>query len=466
MDWLLLAGFIAFSVCLAGGLIVSPRGAYFAVGDAAYSFPHVPDDTVAVTLRALTAYVIVVPCGTIILVDGMLRRTTAERMTRRLQYALLGLALALLLCATAQLASGALTPDWLARCVLAAGASGVLRSDAAGVCTSTDDAAVTAGRMSFPSTTATLTAYSMIITALYVRNHVWFSSSRFLPVLLQVLPLAGGVWATLAAYSDARAHGVDILAGLGLGTGVAAWTQWALLGGLKRSYKGEDATEVIEFLRHHGKPADDPEVAALFLEAARAQAQAAAAAAAHTEGSSSSGAGAGVGVDVGPGSVDIGLAESEEAGAPVVPVAAPALAAAPQYRQQYSSGTATPAQDVGSRGGYRGAPASYPSSAAAIAAAVGGLPTLSASGRGMGAAYGAGVGPAAASVGASTSGSPASSIGVPMSAAASAVTVAGRGAQPEYARPAVPAPHSAGASGFGTYDQFALAGYGSPVMRR
>ncbi len=86
-------------------------------------------------------------------------------------------------------------------------------------------------------------------------------NSRIWPVLLQLLPvLGGGVWCGASPYADGRAHGVDILAGFTLGAAVAGYFQYSYFGSLQRSFKGEDSTEIAEFLLMHSKPMNDPEV--------------------------------------------------------------------------------------------------------------------------------------------------------------------------------------------------------------
>jgi hypothetical protein len=205
-------------------------------------------------------------------------------------------------------------------------------------------------------------------------------SSRLVPVLLQLFPLGGALWAGASQHADYRAHGVDVLAGFAVGLVFACAVQTHFLGGLKRSYRGEDPTEVAEFLLTHSRTMDDPEVAAAF--AAEYAANAAAAAAQGAEGGPSAG---------GAGAAEV---EAVDAVAPSYPQSGMsayqqnryyAAAHAQQLQQQQlqleAEAEAEAEEALRRQQQEEVAAASYAqqaSSASAIAAAVSGLPRASA----------------------------------------------------------------------------------------
>jgi diacylglycerol diphosphate phosphatase/phosphatidate phosphatase len=273
IDLILLAGFIAFALCLDQGVMVSPAGRLFTLSDAALAYPHRDEAAVAVSGRQLIVYALVVPVAVIVLVDGLLRKTRGERTMRRLVFFLFGLAATVLVTAVGKVAAAALTPDFLARCAPAAGTpTGTLVGQE--VCTG-DVSVVRAGRMSFPNTVAAVSVYALAITAAYLRNHLAVPSTRLLPMLAQLAPLCGALWAGYSQYADYRAHGVDVLVGFAVGAALAALVQAQYLGGLKRSFRGEDASEAAEFLAQHAKAIDDPAVVAMLQQAQALQLQAA-----------------------------------------------------------------------------------------------------------------------------------------------------------------------------------------------
>jgi hypothetical protein len=177
VDGLTCAWVVALAVCLELGLIVAPRDHAFRATDASISYPFVAENNVSVSWRTLTAYSLAAPLGTIVLVDGLVRRTRAERTMKRLIAYVFGAAAVLLACAVIQLASSVLTPDYVSRCnpdPSSIPLSGLLdESSCRG-----DHGQVRRGRMSFPNTVAAISAYAMIIEALYVRNHVYVSEAK------------------------------------------------------------------------------------------------------------------------------------------------------------------------------------------------------------------------------------------------------------------------------------------------
>lgn len=251
-DGIGVVGLCIFACCLEGALIVDPKQIAFALSDSDLGYPFVHDENVSVSWRGMIAYSLAVPLAALILVDGFLRRTTGERSARRVLHYLLGLGIVILLCAILQLSLGALTPDFISRCNPSANATNLVLAGS-NICQA-DSQTVRQGRMSFPNLIAATSIYSMMVTALYLRNHVYIPDSRIWPILLQMAPVCGGLWCGGTQYSDHRAHGVDLLAGFAVGFATFCYIQYCFFGGLKRSFKGEDSTEIAEFLLMHSKP--------------------------------------------------------------------------------------------------------------------------------------------------------------------------------------------------------------------
>jgi hypothetical protein len=175
-DLLLLAGTAVFALCLERDVMVSPAARDFDPADASIAHAYKPESEVTVSGAALIVYALVVPMGVIVLVDGLLRKSRGERTVRRLMFFLFGLAAVVLVTGVGKVAAAALTPDFLARCGLPAGTTGSPLVPGS-ACTG-DANTLRAGRMSFPNTVASVSAYSLGLTSVYLRNHLHVRGAR------------------------------------------------------------------------------------------------------------------------------------------------------------------------------------------------------------------------------------------------------------------------------------------------
>jgi hypothetical protein len=269
-DLLLLIGVIALTICLDVNLVIVPTQRVFSPCEHSIGYPYIPEDQVKVNWKVMLSYILVVPIASMILIDTFVRRTTAERSIKRITYYVTSLCITDIITSVIALGSSSMTPDFLSRCNLQSQSFSNISCTALplssqlvspSLCTGPSDI-LFEGYHNFPNRLATLTMFSMLFTSYYIRNHVPFTQSRVLPYLLYLLPLIGGLYASVTQFADNRGSGWAVAFGIALGLAAATVTQTVFFGGMKRSYKGEDVSELREFLSAHAKPIEDPSVAA------------------------------------------------------------------------------------------------------------------------------------------------------------------------------------------------------------
>lgn len=240
-DAVLTAGLIVFGVCLDLGLVVSSRAVDVSAGDPRYSRLPTPESSLIASPRSAAAVSGLLAPLFIILVDGCIRESTMPKTFWRLTGYAFGIGLLLTANGALRAAGGGAAPDFWANCAASAGISRVtdLQQCASPV--------PLYARASFPSTPAALYVYSSLMFAMYARNHVHMLSS-VAALLLQTAPVIGGLAAAAAQAADARAHVGDVVVGILVGVAASTIVQFRFLGGIKRSFYGEDASELKEFL--------------------------------------------------------------------------------------------------------------------------------------------------------------------------------------------------------------------------
>lgn len=242
-------GLLAFAVTLDLGLIVDPRSVDVLASDASYSRLLISDASQLANAQTVAAFAGVLTPALIILVDACARRSRFSRSIRRIIGYGVGAALVVTACAAMRLSSGIPAPDFLARCGAPSNVSRVTDL----TCTRPVPVSSLA---SFPSTNAALAMYATALCSLYLFCHVPSGESTF-SVVLQAAPIIGGLATALAQVGSARAHASDAAWGIVVGLLVAVFVQSRFFGGLARSYHGEDATELAEFLHAHSAAAND-----------------------------------------------------------------------------------------------------------------------------------------------------------------------------------------------------------------
>ena len=294
-DILGIIGYTLFTIFLQTGAILQPKQRYFYLHDTTLRYPYIPEysttftnnnnnnpsstssssiigtstnTTVTITQNILWMYSILVPLLCILFIDSFIRRTNGNRTIQRLYYAFFGGITVILICTIIQISTSTLTPDFQSRCrdtiqQYLNSTTTTTSSDNPIINTNQcmgDTTILLYGRMSFPNLVAALTTYSMIITSVYIYIHIYIPNSQIWPVLFQTLPLFLGLYAAVSPYSDYRAHGIDIFCGIIIGLLCSIIIQYKFLGQLKRSYYGEDPTEIAEFLLTHAKVYEDTQI--------------------------------------------------------------------------------------------------------------------------------------------------------------------------------------------------------------
>ena len=242
-EMLLTVGTLIFGVALDQGLIAAPRSVDVLAADVSFSRRVVPDALQLANSTAVAALAGVLTPALIFAVDACGRRSRVGRTLRRVIGYGVGAALVLTTCAAMRLSSGIPAPDFLARCGAPLNATRVSEN----LCSHAVPVSTLA---SFPSTNAALAMYSTALCALYLFCHVPTGEST-VSIILQAAPVIGGLAAALAQVGGARAHASDAAWGIVVGLIIAAFVQARFFGGLARSYHGEDATELAEFLHAH-----------------------------------------------------------------------------------------------------------------------------------------------------------------------------------------------------------------------
>jgi hypothetical protein len=258
LDALLTTLALGVAVALDLGLLVAPRGVDVLVSDAAHARLVVPDSALLASAARVAAFAGALPPLLILVVDSCARRSRADRTARRLLGYAAGAAVTVAACGAMRMAGGRAAPDFLAACAPAATTTRVVGGRGA----ECSRAVAVATLASFPSTPAALALYSTALCAFYVRAHVNLGDGVG-PTLLQAGIVIGGLAAALAQRGDARAADVDVAAGLAIGAAAAALTQVRFFGGLARSFCGEDASELAEFLHAHHDAANRAAAAVL-----------------------------------------------------------------------------------------------------------------------------------------------------------------------------------------------------------
>ncbi len=234
---------IAFAVCLDIGLIITThRPLDVLTNDPIFSRLHIID---AVASPQSVAFItgLLFPL-LLIFIDLCIRQSMLAKSVRRLTGYGLGVGITLLACGSLRAAAGGPSPDFLSVCapfaIAAANNTAARITNARTQCIATGLPLATLG--SFPSTPAALAVYSTFCFAAYLRNH-FSTGSAAVATLLHAAPIIGGIAAAAAQAADARAHIGDVIVGVLIGAACAAIVQVRFLGGLKRSYLGEDDSE-------------------------------------------------------------------------------------------------------------------------------------------------------------------------------------------------------------------------------
>jgi hypothetical protein len=248
-DALLSVAMLSFAVTLDAGLIAGPRSVDIMASDVRYNRLYVPDASQLASSTTVAVFAGVLAPALILVVDACARRSRVDKTIRRLIGYGAGAALVVTACAAMRLTSGSPAPDFLAQCAASSNATRV--QDAA--CTRVVPVATLA---SFPSTNAALSVFSTTLSSLYLYCHIPMGDG-VVSSLLQGAPIIGGLAAALSQVGGARAHASDVAWGVVVGLVVTACIQLRFFGGVARSFYGEDATELAEFLHAHHMAAND-----------------------------------------------------------------------------------------------------------------------------------------------------------------------------------------------------------------
>lgn len=233
---------IAFAVCLDFGLIITTRrGVDVLTSDPIFSRVHIGDASTIASPQSVAFIAGLLFPLLFIFTDLCIRQSIMAKSVRRLTGYGLGVGITLLACGTLRAAAGGPSPDFLSVCApIFANTTRI--TNALTQCSSATTALPLVTLASFPSTPAALSVYSTLLFAAYIRNHISMGSEA-VATLLHAAPIMGGLAAAAAQAADARAHIGDVIVGILVGAACAAIIQVRFLGGMKRSYFGEDDEE-------------------------------------------------------------------------------------------------------------------------------------------------------------------------------------------------------------------------------
>lgn len=225
----------------------------FFIDDPSISYPL---KTESVTTMVLLIVSIIIPVFTVFVCDAVL--PSAGRPIRflvsRIAWLFLGAVVTGVVSDIGKHVAGRLRPDWLARCqpdpikvaialeahtraytVRGAANATILEQTplrAHEVCgVSLDSSKLIDGRHSFPSGHASFSAFSGVVTALYLQQalHIPSRGSPSLVPFLQLLAITWPIVVGLTRFSDDYHNGTDILAGFIVGAVVAAFVHVRLM---------------------------------------------------------------------------------------------------------------------------------------------------------------------------------------------------------------------------------------------
>ncbi|KAA0160075.1 hypothetical protein FNF31_04533 [Cafeteria roenbergensis] len=265
-DAVVIAALLAVFGALTLGAIPTLEREFF-IDDPAISYPLKPE---SVTTAELLIVSIIIPVLAVLVCDVILPPAgrPIKFLVSRIAWLLLGAVVTGVVSDIGKHVAGRLRPDWLARCqpdpikvaaaleahvrayaVRGAANSSVLEQTplrAVEVCgASLDSPKLIDGRHSFPSGHASFSAFSGVVTALYLQQalHVPSQGSPSLVPFLQLLAITWPIVVGLTRFSDDYHNGTDILAGFVVGAAVAAFVHCRLMQPRQRARAKPDADD-------------------------------------------------------------------------------------------------------------------------------------------------------------------------------------------------------------------------------